>query len=176
MKKKILGIIIVLLAVAMLATPVLAVPTKGQKVPITMKWARTSNMLLERNDTKGGISHRSLSQTWTVQLFIDGAEIPLEGTAVVIRETHMRHTKKGGVDQIIIDHYDISFPTEEGGFEGNEHMLLTDYVSGPDGATFDVVLHALFHGTGEFEGQILNAGVDKGPGATMEWEGFILKY
>ena len=37
MNKKVLGIAVVLMAVAMLATPVMAEPTKGQKVPVRFR-------------------------------------------------------------------------------------------------------------------------------------------
>ena len=170
MNKKILVIFVALMAVAMLATPLVAMvtaePSQGQKVPVTLQWTATGTTTLERNDTDG-LSHRLLRTTWKVKLFIDGSTTPIEGTAVSIRHVLWAYSK---LQMAVYDeYYELSFPT--GGFEGNGHILLTDYAGGTN---YDVRIHALFHGTGAYEGQTLNVGRDKGP-ASFEWEGYLLK-
>jgi hypothetical protein len=165
------AVVIVVFALLMLTIgvlPVLAEPTNGQKVPVKIKWAATGTTTLERNDSDG-LSHRILKTTWNVQLFIDDAVTPLYGTAVSIRQVLYAYAKLQMA--VYNDDYVISFPTEEGGFEGSAHLLLTDYAGGTN---YNIQIHGLFHGTDAFEGQTLNVGVDKGP-ASFVWEGYLLK-
>ena len=170
--KKVLIIFVALMAMAALATPlvgmVTAEPTEGQKVPVTIQWTPTGTTTLERNDTDG-LSHRLLRTTWNVKLFIDGSATPIDGTAVSIRHVLYAYAKLQMA--VYEEYYELTFPTEGGGFEGNGHILLTDYAGGTN---YDVRIHALFHGTGAYEGQTLNVGRDKGP-ASFVWEGYLLK-
>jgi hypothetical protein len=165
------------LALLMLLTfvaPVLAAPANNeQKVPVSLKWTPVPpSTTIERRDVDTGISHRILLQNWAVKMYVDDAVTPLEGAAVVMRETIYRYSKDAmGVDQVVNDYYDISFLTTGGGFEGNAHIMLTDYVSG----SYNSHVHALLHGTEAYEGMTLNAEAGWGPG-TMMWEGYILKW
>ncbi|HLN44399.1 MAG TPA: hypothetical protein VK209_01690 [Candidatus Sulfotelmatobacter sp.] len=85
-------------------------------------------------------------------------------------QTLIAYTKLGM--QICNDYYVVSFPIVGGGFEGNSHISLSNYVNA---TTYTALVHSLFHGTGAFEGQTLNVGVDRGPAANMVWEGYLLK-
>ena len=125
MNKKILGVALAVLFVAMLATPAMAVPTKGQKVPVTMEWASVdgTRVTVESHDSTDGLSHRILTQKWTVNLFIDGSLTPLEGTADSVRHVLFAFGKLQKA--VYYDEYIISFPSEDGGFEGGAHLLLT---------------------------------------------------
>jgi hypothetical protein len=161
----------------MLATPLIGIvtaePTDGQKVPVTLKWRNVGpTTVVERRDVNGNVSHRIMIQNWQVNLTIGDAVTPIQGTAVGNRQTLYRYTKPGGVDQLAIDYYVISFPTAGGGFEGNTHITLTDWDS--VSRMYNVHLHALFHGTGGFEGQTLNTW-QIGPGTNFVWEGYLLK-
>jgi hypothetical protein len=173
LKKAVLLIMAALMAVTIVATPVLAAPSESKKIPVALQWTNVGPTInVERRDVDGGISHRILIQNWEVKLFINGAETPIVGAAVGNRQTVFRYAKEGGVDQIMNDYYVISFPTEGGGFEGNAHITLTDWDS--VARTYNVRLHVVLQGTGEFEGQTLNAW-QIGPGTNHLWEGYILK-
>lgn len=160
-----------LLTTVFAAVPVMAAPSEEQKVAVKVTFTITSSIVVERWTTDGNISHRLLSQVWSVDLTIGDSSTPIKGTAAVIRDTDYRYTKPGGVDQVINDDYVFSFPTEGGGFEGHSHAMITDYISRTD---YDIRVHVLLHGTGEFEGQTLNAW-QSGSGATPLWEGYLLK-
>ncbi len=175
MNKKVLVIFVALMAVVMLATPlvgmVTAEPTEGQKVPVTLKWANVGPTTTITHDVKGNVSHRVMTQNWKVNITIGDAVTPIQGTAVGERQTlYIYGRKLHGVDQVANDHYVISLP--DGGFEGNCHILITDWNS--TSRTYNVHLHALFHGTGAYEGQTLNVW-QIGPGTNFLWEGYLLK-
>ncbi len=172
-KVAVVALAFALLIVTFAAVPVMAKPSVEQKVPIKVTFSITSSTVVERWLTGGNISHRLLNQVWSVELTIGDSLTPITGTATVVRDTDYRYTKPGGVDQIINDDYEFSFPTEEGGFEGHSHSLLTDWNAGPP-ATYDIAVHVLLQGTGEFEGQTLNAW-QNGPGTIPLWEGYLLK-
>jgi len=159
------------LMLAMLAAPVFAAPPTETKVPVTLKWTNVGPTTTVIRDVNGNVSHRIMTQNWAVKLFIGDSETLIEGTAFGERQTlYIYGRKLNGVDQIANDHYVISFPG--GGFEGNTHITITDWDSVLK--TYNVKLHAVFHGTGEFEGQTLNAW-QNGPGTTPLWEGYLSK-
>jgi len=66
MNKKFLGIFVFMLAAVMLATPVMADPTKGQKVPIELWWTMTGTDVETR--VTGGVVHRIGLVYWDVVL------------------------------------------------------------------------------------------------------------
>ena len=173
-RKMILAPMIVLLT--LFALPVLqalAAPTNGQKVPVTIKFNAYGNIPGERWDTNGGIiQRRDFTMFYHVSIIIDGAP-PLLGECVAMRDS-MFNTKE--MSNICREYYVVSFPSlpPEDTFEGNGLLLITDYNPGPP-VTFNIMTHGLFHGTGAFEGQTINAGYSGpfpgGPG----WTGYLLK-
>ncbi|HLN44394.1 MAG TPA: hypothetical protein VK209_01665 [Candidatus Sulfotelmatobacter sp.] len=178
MKKTILMIIVASIALAMSATPligmVIADPAQGQKVPITLIWTQTQLTTIERNDTASGVSHRHIHVWYNIQLTIDNTAT-LSGTAFAERDNVVRPPQDGFLygDRVLRDYYVLSFPSEGGGFEGNAILQLTDYTSL---TVYNAMTHGLFHGTGAFEGQTINAGRDWGPaGQTATWTGYLLK-
>jgi len=176
LKKITSGILVLALSMmfaAVLATPTLAAPPEEKKVEVEVTFTISSNTLVERYTTNGNISHRIYDQDWDVFLTIGKGSTPIEGTAEVYRETDYRYTKPGGVDQVINDCYVFSFPSVEGGFEGQSHSIVTDWSPPPTG-TYNIRVHVLLHGTGAFEGQTLNAW-QNGPGTVPLWEGYLLK-
>jgi hypothetical protein len=153
------------------AVPVMAAPPGEQKVPVKIIWAPvpgSSNTI--ENRPSDGLSHRVITNKWTLQLFIGDAVTPVAGTADCTRHVLYAFAKEPqmGVYQ---DDYVISFPSLGGGFEGRAHFAIYDYVSSTN---YNILVHALFQGTGDCEGQTLNVGVDRGP-ANLQWEGFLLK-
>lgn len=176
MRRFLVGVLIVpLMVLTFAAMPTLAVPSEEQKVPVkvTFQIISSETILVENIISEGNISHRLLIMHWHVNLTVGDSDTPLMGSAEVIRDTNYRYSKPGGVDQIIFDNYTISFPTQGGGFEGFSHSTLTDYVKGPP-VTYNIDVHVLLHGTGDFDGQTLNAW-QTGAGTTPLWEGYLLK-
>lgn len=152
-----------------LAAPVLATPTEENKVRVTLTWTNTGPTTIIYHDVTGNVSHRNMTQNWAVKIFIGDDQTPIQGTAFGERQTlYIYGRKEQGVDQVANDHYVITLPG--GGFEGNTHILITDWNS--TSRTYNVNLHALFHGTGVYDGQTLNAW-QNGPGTTMLWEGYL---
>ena len=166
---------VVILALALLITiaPVLAAPPMEKKVPVEVTFTVISSktIIVENYTTNGNISHRIMNMEWTFSLTIGDSVTPISGTGSVVRDTDYRYSKPGGVDQVVNDDYVISFPTEGGGFEGQSHSIITDYISRTN---YDIRVHVLLHGTGAFKGQTLNAW-QSGLGATPLWEGYLLK-
>jgi hypothetical protein len=142
-EKTILIIALSLLLITAVITPVLAAPINNEKkVPVSLQWKNVGpTTVIERRDVDTGISHRTILQNWAVKLYIDGAVIPLEGTAVINRKPSIDMANQSSVvDQIVNDYYTVSFSTAGGGFEGNVHIVLASYVSI---TTYDIMVHAI---------------------------------
>jgi len=170
-KKTVLMIFVALTAAAMLATPVLAAPTNGQKVPIIIKFTSPQTIVKgESWTTNGGvIQRRDFVVGFNVELDVEG-ESPIFGSAVVERDVGMANVPK---NEMLLWHeeYVISFPTEGGGFEGTLVEHYTDFVSM---SSYDLDIHFVLLGTGAFERQTINAWRTgpAGPGGAI---GYLLK-
>ena len=171
MKKKFIVLSLGLLILFAFVAPVIAGPTNGQKVPVTLKFTVIKGAPGERWDTNGNTSQRrDWRINYTVYLSIDGAA-PIVGKSVDVRDAMVFRGEKVGMEVYRQDTV-MSFPTEGGTFEGNEMLLLTDVNIGPP-LTFYLKAHAVFHGTGAFEGQTINADYDGPQGGV--WTGYLLK-
>jgi len=162
----------VLLMVAPMVVPVLAAPDNSKnKDPVRIIWAPVagSSKTIEINYSDG-VSHRIITNKWTLQYFIGDSVTPILGTADCTRNILYAFGKEPqmGVYQ---DEYVISFPSLAGGFEGTAQFRIYDYVSSTN---YNIQVHALFKGTGDCEGQTLNVGVDRGF-MNLQWEGYLLK-
>ena len=165
MNKKVLGIAVALMAVAMLATPVFAAPTKGQKEEVSLTWALTGTSGPPPYPT-GNVMHRSFTITWDFNLTIDDGD-PMPGNATTYRKLlRVQPTDKDF--RLFVDYYVLELDGYDGTFEGNA-LIQQDYPAGEAR-----VCHALLQGTGDFEGQTINAQQDWS--ATAEWTGYILKW
>jgi hypothetical protein len=144
MKGKILGICIVLLLVAILATPI-AVAEPAQKIPVTAVTSGASNTIIEERTTNGGIYHSiSTRDGGTVTLTKEG-QAPIVGTySEVVHLT--RNTKTG---ETVIQNFDAVWVFTGGSFEGLKQTRITS------GTPLTIEQHAVFQGTGIFEGQTL---------------------
>jgi hypothetical protein len=171
MKKTILIFALSLLLIGTFISPVLAAPPEEQKVPVRIVWAPVagSSSTIE-NRPSDGLSHRLITNRWTLQLYIGDSLTPLSGTATCTRYVLYAFLKEPqmGVYQ---DDYVITFASQGGGFVGRAHFMIFDYVSSTN---YNVDSHALFQGTGAFEGQTLNVGVERGF-MNLQWEGYLLK-
>lgn len=175
--KKVFLIAMVVIIVALMATPVLAVPEQGQKLPISLKFTATTtadgihhvNVPGDFVLNEGSIGQRRDAVTsYKVELSIDGA-VAIVGFSIAERPVCVYNVIK---HQRMIMHeiHVMDFSTEEGGFEGNALLQFTDYVSP---SNFQIAAHGTFHGTGAFEGQTIVASYEGPAGGT--WTGYILK-
>jgi ABC-type proline/glycine betaine transport system substrate-binding protein len=165
----ILGFLFVLLAGLFVTLPAMADPTNGQKVEITLTW--TPGSYTYSTHITGPIIHRHLEYNWKVTLtFVDDGTTYV-GTAFTERDVTIIPDDTG-TKRTYQDYYTIDFPDQEGGFEGNAVLIVQNY--GTSSAT--QMIHGLFKGTGQLEGQTINAGVlPWGPLSSFVWEGYLLK-
>jgi hypothetical protein len=172
MNKKVLGIVVFLLAAAMLAIPVMAEPAKGQKVPV--RFRPLGYYSYEGEDysdytTNGGIQIRkNLIVVYDpLQLiFLDGGPT-LGGNATITVDSISNLDKNTQ-----IAHYNavVLFETPEGGFKGemqahHKNMRTSEW-------TLD--WHFVLQGFGAFEGQTLQIRLN-GPYPGTPATGYLLK-
>jgi hypothetical protein len=171
MNKKILGIFVSLLVVAMLATPVMAEPTKGQKVAAELypQALPYYEGIPEKNwTTNGGITQERGGQTdyYPIDLKI-GSALYTDGYSTNIND--VVSNSKTSVVNIRSD--TVWTFAGIGGFAGNIEMKLW-FVEGMPMPYYSI--HTLMHGFGDFEGQTLMLSYDgKLMGAV--WKGYCLK-
>ncbi len=170
--KKVIGAILALAMLTMIfAVPVLAAPPGENKVSVKIVWAPVagSSKTIEINYSDG-LSHRIITNKWTLNLTIGNAVTKIAGTANCTRHVLYAFEKEPemGVYQ---DDYVLWFPSINGGFEGRAQFRIYNYVNS---TVYDIQVHAVFRGTGDCKGQTLNVGVDRGPG-NLQWEGYLLK-
>ena len=166
---------VVLLAFVLLilfvTVPVMAEPTNGQKVPCTITFTSPHTIATgESHRTNGDvIQRRDYVVGFNVELDVYGAS-PIFGTAVVERDVGMANVPH---NEMLLWHekYVISFPTEEGGFEGTSLEHYSDFVSM---SSYNLDIHFVLRGTGEFEGQTINAW-RTGPAGPGGATGYLLK-
>ena len=173
MNKKILCIFVSLLAVALLATPVYASPTKGNKVAVTLTFSNRVGEVIDEW-VSGRVTHRLQINTWDVMLEIEGGPTYL-GTAIDERKI-AEVMQNNEVDRICRSYYELSFPSAGGGFEGNSLLIIDGFTGSPPPLWDKTKVHYLFKGTGAFEGQTLNVGKTWTPfGGPLGAGGYLLK-
>jgi hypothetical protein len=171
MKKKICGIMIVVLAVVMFATPIYARPEKGQKVPITINWEELSTIAEDPIRT-GLVVHRNALINWSVSIDVNGTVAAWTGFS---NNTIRKTTNVPGPDGrllVLQETYDIKITGYTGGFKGSSVIMLDGY---PNFATMRARAHGLLRGYGDFAGQTINAGHKWAPIGPPIWNGYLLK-
>jgi hypothetical protein len=170
MKKKILGIAIVVLSAVILATPAYAGPENGQKVPIVMHWAQLTATPAGPPKVTGNVMHNHGLVNWSVSVDVDGVLGAWTGFANnTIRKTLLVNQTDGFM-VTFHETYDMKFEGYDGGFKGSA-MILMKYVYTPDAMG---KAHGLLRGYGDFEGQTINAGHSWKPSGPIMWEGYLL--
>jgi hypothetical protein len=176
MNKKILGIAVVLMAVAMLAPPVLAEPTKGRKTAVSLRFIFPHVQVNTIDEWYSGPVYHRLWESidWNVELTInpDGPNpTTLPGTCYALRKVvQVMPNGKDTGKSIVKDYYEFTFG--DGGFEGHALVMLDGFNPANTPPWSDVHLVGLvFQGTGAFEGQTLNVRRVRGtpPGITGYW-------
>ena len=159
MHRKILGLAVALLEIAILATPVLA--KSPNKFPATAVITGVSGQdpNVEVRFTDDGVGHLTYLMFWgTIDLSLDGGPaIPVEW--VDICEGHYNPRSNTGVyrfDEVwTIDGVDA--------FVGTDHLIgegnLNDYTISHT--------HMILHGINDYEGQVLNLWFDLGAGSLV---------
>ncbi len=184
MRKKIMLFSIMLLALLIVsAIPVYAVPTKGNKVAVTLNMTRDPSLDEEISVViTGPITHRHVIQYYYATITFDDGTILAgddpEITNLVVEREVVFVPQKEGEKRIFTDYYEFTFG--DGGFEGQGTVILDGFVLNdpPPGATWiSSKAYGLFQGTGAFEGQTLNVGHTWGaPGSSVaDWTGYWLK-
>ena len=173
MRKKLILIPVLVLMLLAAATPVIAKPSDGQKVPAILKFPTPPKVTTLDPGvltwTKGNVSHlRDRIINYSFLLIIDDAP-PIAGYAIAERDGNGIPYKIGMTGYH--EYYEFWFPTANGGFEGRALNHITD-ATGP--MSYNLDLHVVLHGTGEFEGQTLNMWRE-GPPLPGGWFGYLLK-
>ena len=172
LNKKFLVLFVALMAAAMLTTPAMAKPTKGQKVPARFR-------LVTRLDvtegtswyTKSGVFHdRGLTETYSAKLNISGTVY--NAFFVTIFKVSMWNPQQ----RTLIGHSeDIVYIPSEGssnGFSGVGALKLYEWDMATQTWTSQKI-HHVWHGFGSFEGQTLLLS-DEGPNSPIV-TGYCLK-
>jgi hypothetical protein len=166
LNKKVLVIAVVLMAAAMLATPVMASP--AEKIPITLNFGLPTYGDPEKIWTTNGdiFQVRGRPSSYNIILTIQG-EPPLVG--VDTNTFNGQHNLKTDVK---ILHYDVVWTFEGGTFEGRLTLKIENNLLGPMYWYYSA--HLVFQGTGAFEGQTIMLSYE-GPFA-LEWTGYLLRH
>jgi len=158
----------------MLAAPfigaVMAEPTQGQKVPITITWTSISTVP-DVPKIVGNTVHNHGVITWGVAINID--YVPTY-TGIAIADRYVVITvQKDGANMKMKEVYDMSIDGEDGGFVGSALILMEGVM--PTGGWEKSKAHGLLNGYGAFEGQTINAGHHWAPPGPIVWTGYLLK-
>ena len=172
MNKKILVVTITLLFGVMMVTPVMADPTKGQKVPATLSFGDSSTEPGTANSA-GNTMHGQMTVIWEIAIDIDGVPT-YTGTAFAERYS-VNVAVEGKMTNIVFKEvYDIEIDDADGGFVGSVRILMRIFPGMPP--TILGKAHVLLVGYGDFEGQTLNVGHHWGAfGGGIAWDGYLLK-
>jgi hypothetical protein len=185
MKKIVLVLLVSVLAVAMLTVPVMAKPTREpNKMAVTMTQSPADPAFVMNGlpVVTGNAVHISQTNYYdvTIEVRDDAGTVveTLTGTNVVYRNYVAVMQKDGLQKWIFTDYYEFDFG--HGGFVGNGKVIM-DGVDFTPPSTLNgyeqTMGYGLFHGTGDFEGQTLNAGHSwESAGGIALWTGYWLKY
>ena len=152
MNKELLGFALAFIFSAMLAAPVMADPTKGKKVAVTITWTNPAGTPVGIDET-GIVVHRHGVGTWDVELEIDAGATYTGAAVDTVREV-LAVPQRDGVSLVWREYFETWFESAGGGFAGNM-MVLMDGTTGPSPRA---KAHGLLHGYGMFEGQTINGG------------------
>lgn len=166
MNRKFLVVMVVaLMTAAVLVTPVMAEPTKGQKVPATATAIPLGSEDPEYWRTNGDIGQaRGGEQTLRMILNIGGAPKPPVLVTVVFDEMINFKT------DMFVRRYTTLDSGLDSGFAGNIQFKIYNYYAGVD-VHYDI--HCVLQGFGDFEGQTLMLSYEGS--MPLVWTGYCLK-
>ena len=167
MNKKILGVTLTAVFVAMLIAPAMAASPNKTPVTAVITGIMGADPVVEIRVTKGGIEHLEYFKFWgTMELTLEGASssIPVEWVDVCVGTYNSKNNK--GVYK-----FDEVWTLPGGTFEGIAHLKL-------EGSLFSythMTAHIILHGTGDYEGQILSLTSDDDTSGFPSYAGYWLK-
>jgi len=177
MNKKVLGITVFLMAVAMLATPIMgtamADPTKGQKVTASVTFIPPPSIPNMGDPwwTESGVFHgKGRTEAYSAILVIDGT--PCDAFVIMVSQVGTWNPQQ---ETMIMHSNDIVYIPSEGssdGFSGMGAMKFYGYSWITHMWASQKVRH-IWHGFGSFEGQTLMLSYEGPRGPTMT--GYCLK-
>ena len=177
MNKKILGVFVSLVVLAMLTTPVFAWPARRQKTAVKVELFNTDLGDNTPVGTIGPITLRNPTQTFLVTITKDG--LIFNGDMEVNRWVVCVPKEDGKEIRYFWDYYKFTFDDEGGGFEGPGLVILDGFQM-----TFPFWergwAQGIFRGTGAFEGETLNVGSNGWrdfsiPPSPIVWTGYWLE-
>ena len=157
----------------MLAIPVFAKPTKGNKMEVTITWTSAPASSSVINIT-GNVQHRHIEGNWDpIVLEIDDGPTYTGSALNTVREA-LWIPQKDGMNIVMREYLEMWFPSAGGGFKGNI-LVWMDGITGP--TTLERArAHGLLQGYGSFEGQTINAGHKwKAEATAIVWTGYLLQ-
>ena len=164
MSRKIFVTAIVFLVVALLATPVMAEPTNGQKVPAMATFIPWDEEVPEYWSTNGDVGQgRGGQETYLLILNIGGS-ITSEFVTVVFDEMINFKT------DMFVRRYTTLDSGLDSGFAGNIQFKMYNYYAGVD-VHYDI--NCVLQGFGDFEGQTLMLSYEGS--MPLTWTGYCLK-
>jgi hypothetical protein len=174
MKKKIIVVFVALMAVAMLATPL--VGTVMAKEKVNAKFLVTGQDLVFGDiwTTNGGIQQqKGNTPTYYGNLIIGDASYP---SVIVCTSSATLNTETG----YFVGYYDsVCYVTEEGSDSGFKGIMIGKmYDLGTTGGPLPfsrIIIHGTLQGFGDFEGQTLKLSVDGDFLAYFTWTGYCIK-
>lgn len=172
MNKKIFGATIIFIIVATLATPVMAEPTKGQKVPV--RFRAVGYYSYEGEDYSDYTNNGGIRIRKNQIVVYDPLElIFLDGGPTLVGNATINVDSVSNLDKMTqVAHYDavVLFETPEGGFKGE--MLAHHKNMHTSEWTLD--WHFVLQGFGAFEGQTLQIRLN-GPYPGSQAIGYLFK-
>ena len=175
MKKKIFVMFFAVVVTALLVMPTFAVPSKGNKVPVTIYFTSTGTVKTSEIIT-GNVIHRTVDVGYDITIDVNGVPT-YTGTAVGFRNA-LVIPREVGVDLILKDDYVFTIDGQDGTFEGQAVIVIKNYVFPTESSPPYYVrakTHALLQGTEDFEGQTMNVGHHWVPFGPVVWTGYLLE-
>jgi len=166
-KSKVLGIAVVFLAIAILATPVLAVSPTSVPALLTINTAKVNNTPPEwMKATEGGIiQQRGIIRTVDFDISEPGSTLTIGADTYVVAIHAVVDITINSKTTQMINHYHkwtITLPVQEGLDEEGMFMGTNIWSLSTD-PTLSFTGHAVLQGSGAFEGQTLKLSVDFPP-------------
>ena len=172
MNKKILGLAVALMALAMLAAPVMAKPaTKIEKVTLTAATTTVPNPGYPRMSSHDTISHGRGTSSGPCNLAIPGHPLP-EGTWYSEWVSRAKISQDPAETEVLIASKVVLTFTGEGTTGTFEGVIQRKIIGFPPTGSSYFEDHMVLHGTGDFQGQTLKLSYEGTP--PVNNEGYLI--